>query len=70
MKDAINPSHYKQGIEVYDFIESHNMSFAQGNVVKYVSRYQLKDGLEDLKKAQWYLNKLIIEAEGKGNADN
>lgn len=60
MSDIINhPTHYTQGIEVYDFIESHNMSFAQGNVIKYVSRYEHKNGLEDLKKAQWYLNKLI-----------
>lgn len=61
----VSPAHYKQGIEVYDFIESHNMNFAQGNVVKYVSRYQLKNGVEDLWKAQWYLNKLIEMEEKK-----
>ena len=70
MSDAVNPSHYKQGIEVYDFIESHNMNFAQGNVVKYVSRYKFKGGLEDLKKAQWYLNKLIKLVEGEENEEN
>ena len=59
-EDLINhPTHYTQGIEVYDFIDSHNMSFAQGNVIKYVSRYKHKNGLEDLKKASWYLEKLI-----------
>ena len=35
------------------------MSFLEGNVVKYVTRYKMKNGLEDLKKAQWYLNRLI-----------
>ena len=57
----VSPAHYKQGIEVYDFISSHKMTFPQGNVVKYVSRYKHKNGLEDLKKAQWYLQKLIEE---------
>ena len=36
-----------------------NMSFLEGNVVKYVTRYRMKNGLEDLLKAQWYLERLI-----------
>ena len=55
----INPEHYTQGIECIDYITSKNMSFLEGNVVKYVTRYKMKNGLEDLKKAQWYLNRLI-----------
>ena len=51
--DNINPSHYKQGnIEVIDFILDQKFSYIEGNVVKYISRYKKKNGLEDLKKAQ------------------
>jgi hypothetical protein len=67
-KDNINPDHYKQGkLETIDIIESatgENFDgFLIGNVVKYVSRYKYKNGLEDLKKAQWYLQKLIDKKE-------
>ena len=58
-KDNINPEHYIHGIECIDYITSKNMSFLEGNVIKYVTRYKMKNGLEDLKKAQWYLNRLI-----------
>lgn len=64
--DIINtPPHYTQGdgIEPIDFITSNNMTFLEGNVVKYITRYKYKNGLEDLKKAQFYLNKLIKENE-------
>lgn len=64
MKDNVNhPAHYNQGIEVIDFVESHKMGFHEANVVKYVTRYKYKNGLEDLKKAQWYLNRLISNME-------
>lgn len=57
--DKINPEHYTQGIECIDYITSKNMSFLEGNVVKYVTRYRMKNGLEDLEKAKWYLERLI-----------
>jgi len=60
--DPVNlPRHYISGIETYDYIKSKNMSFAQGNVIKYVTRYKEKNGKEDLLKAQWYLERLIEE---------
>ena len=60
MKDNINPKHYKQGeIEVIEFILDQQMNYLEGNIVKYLSRYKHKNGIEDLKKALWYLNKLI-----------
>ena len=62
--DPINkPRNYNQGgIEVFDFIKSNNFNYAQGNVVKYVSRYRHKGTpVQDLLKARWYLNKLIEE---------
>ncbi|EJI3835122.1 DUF3310 domain-containing protein [Listeria monocytogenes] len=58
-----NPEHYTSGgIETLDYIKakvSDYPSYAVGNIVKYVSRYEHKNGIEDLKKAQFYLNDLI-----------
>ena len=68
MKDNINPKHYKQGkIEVIEFILDQQMNYLEGNIVKYLSRYKQKNGIEDLKKALWYLNKLIGEKENERN---
>lgn len=61
-----NPRHYTQGdIECIDAIKS-SMSkeafkgFLKGNAIKYLWRYEKKENpIEDLKKCQWYLNKLI-----------
>lgn len=61
----INPSHYRQnGIELIDFMESRMSTaqmegFLQGNILKYLTRYKLKNGVEDLRKAEWYLHRLI-----------
>ena len=61
IEDKINPSYYRKKIEVTDFILEYDMGFAEGNIIKYVTRYKDKNGVEDLKKARWYLNKLIEE---------
>jgi len=62
VKDNINPNHYKQGkIEVIDFILDQKLDYCIGNVVKYLTRHKMKNGLEDLIKAEWYLNKAIGE---------
>jgi hypothetical protein len=62
----ISPSHYRQGkIEPWDFIVSQNLNFLAGNVVKYISRYKHKNGVEDLKKAKTYLEKLISIEKAK-----
>ncbi len=51
----IGGSHYKDfPIQPYEFISKNNLSFFQGNVVKYVCRYQRKGGVEDLKKIVHY----------------
>ena len=60
-----HPGHYNKGIEVWDFIISHDLNFMEGNVVKYVVRHRLKNGIEDLKKARFYLDKLIEVEENK-----
>jgi hypothetical protein len=61
-REAVNhPSHYNQGkIEVIDAIEDWCLDFNEGNVVKYLARSRHKGKrLEDLKKALWYLTRLI-----------
>jgi hypothetical protein len=65
--DAVNhPAHYTAGgIETIDFIEAKGLGYHLGNVVKYITRADHKgDRLENLKKAQWYLNR-EIEKSGK-----
>jgi predicted transcriptional regulator len=60
--DTVNhPPHYKAGgIETIDFIEAKSLNYNLGNVVKYITRADLKGSkLEDLQKAQWYLNREI-----------
>jgi len=63
--DVNSPSHYnKGGVECIDAIESSMTKeafcgYLKGNVIKYMYRYENKGGVESLKKAQWYLNKLI-----------
>lgn len=69
--DVINhPSHYTNGrIECIDAIDSATAgksgieAVCVANVIKYLWRYEEKNGLEDVKKANWYLNKLISELE-------
>ena len=60
-----HPSHYNQGkVEVIDAIEDWNLNFCEGNVIKYVARHRHKDEpIEDLKKAKWYLERLIKSLE-------
>lgn len=65
-REAVNhPPHYNTGnIEVIDAIDDWGLDFNAGNVVKYVARHQHKaDPLEDLKKARWYLDRLIERIE-------
>ena len=58
-----HPSHYNTGdIETIDYLESIGVAedFCVGNVIKYLSRYKHKGKvLEDVKKAQWYVNRLV-----------
>lgn len=67
--DNVNhPNHYLGNVEVIDYIEDKLTTeqfegYLVGNVIKYLSRYQKKNGLEDLQKGRWYLNKLIETKE-------
>ena len=61
-REAINhPPHYNQGnIEVIDVIEDWALDFHAGNIIKYIARYKHKGKpIEDLKKARFYLDRLI-----------
>lgn len=71
-QDLVNhPQHYKtkSGLEAIDVIEAFTdglqgyEAVETGNVLKYICRWKKKNGLEDLKKAQWYLNRLISKLE-------
>jgi len=65
--EKINPDYYTKGIETIDYIISHSMNYLEGNLVKYVTRYKHKNGLEDLLKAKWYLDRLIKNYNEKGD---
>ncbi len=70
-KDNVNrPSHYRKGkVECIDAIKSATgdgyQFYLQGNVIKYMWRFNHKNGLEDLQKAQWYLSELIKSKKKK-----
>ena len=58
-----DPSHYnKLRIEPWDFIQQNKLDFFEGNVVKYICRWKNKGGVDDLRKAITYIEK-IIEGE-------
>lgn len=57
---ATSPSYYSDYVvKPIDFIVNNNLAFAEGNIIKYVVRWKQKNGIEDLKKAKVYLDKLI-----------
>ena len=66
LEDKVNhPKHYTNGkIEPIDYINGNNMDYLEGNIIKYISRYKFKNGVEDLEKARFYLN-MLIERESK-----
>lgn len=49
----------KNPIQCWDYIQANGIGFFEGNVIKYVTRWKDKGGVEDLKKARHYLDKLI-----------
>jgi hypothetical protein len=74
MSDNVNhPSHYTQGkVECIDAIEAATVkktgldAVCTANIIKYIWRCEDKNGLEDLKKARWYLDRMIEHNEQKG----
>lgn len=70
-----HPSHYqsKSGLEVIDVIEAFTDGLEgieacdTGNIIKYMCRWKQKSGIQDLKKARWYLEHLINHIEKENN---
>ena len=67
-----NPAHYGQGnIEAIEYIEDFMtreefIGYLRGNIAKYLHRWRYKNGMEDLEKAQWYLDALVtVVREGE-----
>ena len=75
MNDAVNhPKHYNShpsGVDCITVVE--HMNFNVGNAIKYLWRTEHKNGLQDLKKARWYIDREIQRIEGatpkKGQGD-
>lgn len=60
IKEQVGGSHYKDmKIQPMEYIIANDIGYCEGNIIKYVSRYKNKNGVEDLKKALQYLNALI-----------
>lgn len=74
-KDNVNhPSHYTQGgIECIDAIKAATVGLTgieavcAGNAIKYMWRWKFKNGAEDIRKAIWYLEKLLEEVESENS---
>ena len=59
-EEQVGGTHYSRWpIQPIEFIEAAELGYHAGNVVKYLTRYKFKNGLQDLRKAQWYLSRLI-----------
>lgn len=74
--DNVNhPNHYQSdsGLETITVIEAFTKNlngveaFYTGNILKYICRWKKKNGLEDLRKAEWYLEHLILKLEKENN---
>jgi hypothetical protein len=56
-------SHYKDlKIQPVEYIHANDLGFCEGSVVKYITRWRAKNGIEDLKKARHFID-LLIELE-------
>jgi len=65
MTKQVGGDHYsKLAIQPAEYITKNKLTYLQGNVIKYVTRYKDKNGIEDLQKAKHYID-LLIELEEK-----
>jgi len=60
-------THYKSEFQHWDLIVLYNVGYLEGNVTKYLTRWKDKNGLEDLKKAKHYIEKIISVRDGNGS---
>ena len=65
LKEQVGGDHYsKLAIQPVEYITANKLTYLQGNVIKYVTRYKDKNGLQDLEKAKHYID-MLIELEEK-----
>ena len=63
--EQVGGTHYKdKSIQPWDYIAANNIGYFEGNIIKYVSRWRNKGGVDDLNKAAHYLEKLIELQKG------
>lgn len=66
LENQVGGSHYKDmSIQPIEYIIANKLGYIEGNIIKYISRYKSKNGLEDLKKAKHYLD-ILIESYTEG----
>ena len=68
-----NPAHYQGEVECIDAIKSsmskqQYIGYLKGNIIKYIWRFERKNGLEDLQKSEWYIQRLIKEINNNGKS--
>lgn len=61
--EQVGGKHYQKKIQPWAYIEANNLDFFEGNVLKYLTRWKEKDGVQDLYKAMHYLEKVIDRAK-------
>jgi hypothetical protein len=65
-KTQVGGQHYKKlAIQPWDYVLANNLGYMEGSVIKYISRWREKNGLEDLEKCRHFLNKLIEHEQEK-----
>ena len=62
------PEHYDMEIQPIEYIMRNGLGFCEGNIVKYVSRYKEKGGIDDLRKARHYIE-ILIKERARENAN-
>ena len=68
MDTQVGGSHYQMGgIQPIEYIHANNLSFIEGSIVKYISRWRNKNGVEDLEKIKHYIDLLIELEDNVGN---
>lgn len=67
-ENQVGGVHYRtKPIQPWDYIAANNIGFFEGNIIRYVSRWREKNGVEDLRKARHYIDKLIELESGRAN---
>jgi hypothetical protein len=68
LDEQVGGSHYKDfAIQPVEFIHKNKIGFIEGNIVKYICRYESKGGIEDLKKVKHYVELLIELSKNKSH---